>query len=98
MSQYQFPSFAPGTFVQTVNGKTRARKTTWIIVGAVAILVLSIIGGVIGTRSSKDKDCNCRRPTDAGWMGFSITYFILSVVGAIILAVMFFRKSRAMAP
>ena len=96
MSQYQFPSFAPGTFIQTVNGKSRARKTTWTIIGAITILVLSIVGGVLGSRSSQDKDCQCRRPTDAGWMGFSITYFILSIVGAIILAVMYFKTNRTM--
>ena len=72
----------------------KPKKNTWIIIGAVAVLVLSIIGGVIGAKSSKDKDCDCRKPTDGGWMGFSFTYFILSVVGAIVLAVMFFKKNK----
>ena len=81
--------FQRGTFV---TGQGRPHKNTWIILGAVGILILSIIGGVIGTRSTDDDDCSCRRKTDAGWMGFSITYFILSVVGAIILTVMFFKN------
>jgi hypothetical protein len=89
MSQY---GFTPGTFLETVNGKARPKRTMWIIMIAVGVLVLSIVGGVIGTRSAKDENCQCRKKTDAGWMGFSITYFILTVVAFIILLVLTLRK------
>jgi len=75
-------------FVNPVNSirsiKRPRSKLMWVILLGVGILVLSIVGGVIGTRVTRDTDCECRRPSDAGWMGFSITYFILSIVGIIL--------------
>jgi len=94
MSQY---GFVPGTFIETVGGKTRPKGTFFIILAAVGILVLSIISGVIGTRSVKDQSCDCRKKSDAGWMGFSITYFILTIIGSIILAVLYFRGKTKVA-
>lgn len=77
----------PGTFIES--GKPK--KTFWIILVAIGILVLSIVGGVIGTKANKDESCACRKKTDSGWMGFSITYFILTVVAVIVFAVLFFK-------
>ena len=92
---FQFPSLPAGTFIDTVGGKTRPRRTFWIILAAIGIMVLSILGGVIGSRSAKDSECDCRRQGDAGWMGFSITYFILTVIGVVAFAIIYFRGKRA---
>lgn len=90
--------FNPGTFMDTTGGKSRPKMTMWIILVAVGVLVLSIVGGVIGNKSTRDENCACRKKQDGGWLGFSITYFILSVIAAIVFLVLFVRGNRVTAP
>ncbi len=65
------------------------RKVILIVVVAGALLV-GIFGALIGTRAG-DTNCGCRKPSDAGWMGFSIVWFLGSL-GAIVLALIWAFK------
>ena len=66
-------------------------KRKFILILGGIVLVVAIIGGVIGNRTGKD-DCQCITKPDSGWMGFSITYFALTVVGVAVLIFMLQRK------
>lgn len=56
------------------------KKTKQLIGLAVVVLVVSILAGVVGSvTTDRDEKCDCRKKTDGGWLGFSITWFILTL-------------------
>ena len=73
---YQFGKFFDPT-------KPQIKYGLGIILGII-VIGLSIVGGVLGTRFTPDEECTCRSKTDGGWMGFSIVYFIASLIGTIL--------------
>ncbi len=61
-----------------------AFPTTMIMIGLA--LFISIVVGILGTKSGA-ADCNCRKKSDAGWLGFSVTWFLTSVAVIILLVI-----------
>lgn len=55
-----------------------------IIIGAA--LFISIAGGIIGSRKG-DANCACRKKSDSGWLGFSVTWFLTSVAAIILIVI-----------
>ncbi len=55
-----------------------------IVIGAA--LMIAIIGGIIGSRGG-DATCACRKKSDSGWMGFSVTWFLVSMAVIILLVI-----------
>lgn len=82
-----------GRFAQAMVGKKKS-KLGLLIGAAVAALVISIMGGVVGTVANK-KQCTERCPTkaDSGWMGFSITWFIASIL---VIVLLFFSMQKGL--
>lgn len=60
-------------------GKKPKGKLFIIIGAAVGVMAFSITMGVVGTRKG-DENCDCIKPRDSGWRGFSITWFILTLI------------------
>lgn len=61
-----------------------------LIIIVSASFVIGILGGLIGSRAG-DSNCECRKGSDAGWMGFSVVWFMGSIV-AIALALVWAFK------
>lgn len=62
------------------------------IIFLVALLTFSIIVGALRTKADSTEDCNCLKKSDAGWRGFSITWFIGSLVGIALVIVAALRS------
>lgn len=54
-------------------------KLFFLIGLGIGMLVFSIVAGVIGKRGATE-DCDCIKASDAGWRGFSIAWFILTII------------------
>lgn len=54
-------------------------RTAWTVMMMVGAVVLSILGGVIGSVTNKTECERCATKADTGWLGFSITWFITSI-------------------
>lgn len=54
-------------------------KSTLLILIVAASFIVAIFGAMIGTKAGA-ATCDCRKKSDAGWMGFSIVWFMGSVV------------------
>ena len=60
---------------------TEGKLKFGVIIGiAAAALILSTVVGIFSRRRG-DENCDCTSPGDAGWKGFSIMWFILSILG-----------------
>jgi hypothetical protein len=47
---------------------------------AIGVLVTSAtIGGIVGKKLG-DENCDCLKPSDAGWRAFSITQFVATII------------------
>ena len=55
------------------------KSLVFLILIGVGMLILSILAALAG-RSGADKECQCTKPADAGWRGFSIAWVVLTAV------------------
>jgi hypothetical protein len=64
-----------GTTASTAFKNPKAKMVLPIVFISV-ILVLSIVIGALRTNADGKDDCDCMSKSNAGWRGFSITWFI----------------------
>lgn len=73
--------------------RQKPKAKLFVIIGiAVGVITLSIVAGVLGKKAGK-ADCDCIKPSDAGWRGFSIAWFILSILGVIAIIAFGFKQA-----
>ena len=73
-------------FLFIINTNTMAVFKLFVIIPiAVAILIISIVAGVLGSRNGVEENCDCISPSNGGWRAFSISWFILSIIGVVLM-------------
>jgi hypothetical protein len=83
-SFFSFLSFHKRTQQQKKTKMKLGFVPTMIIIGAA--LFISIAGGIIGSKKG-DANCACRKKSDSGWLGFSVTWFLTSVAAIILIVI-----------